>query len=435
MEIISLPIWVIFFLIFGILALVTALTALFFPIFSRPKKYTNSEVPAVDSEDFLQALAGVANAPVQSGGQAKLLNNGEQFFPEILEAINKAEKTINFMTYIWTKGKMSDLVFEGLINALHRKVEVRIVLDGFGGTGVDDEKLKLLEKAGGKVCWFRPAHLGKLTRFYRRNHRRAIIMDGFVGFIGGAAIEDKWLGNAENPEHWRDSMVKVTGSMAENLQSAFIQVWTDTYGEFLVGRKFYPHQGKHEGITDSTTSKHVSIISSPSSEFHPISNVFWLSIKAGREKIYLTYSYFVPDKTLRNILKEKAKEGVDVRILLPNDYIDGNTIRWASHRYFEELLQSGVKIYEYQPTMIHSKTIVVDGKFSIVGSANFDIRSTELNKENILCIVEKDFASDLENTFFQDLKHAKQMKLGAWKKRSILRRLRERFASLFEEQY
>ncbi|MEK7075809.1 MAG: hypothetical protein AAB948_03400, partial [Patescibacteria group bacterium] len=120
MEIISLPIWVIFFLIFGILALVTALTALFFPIFSRPKKYTNSEVPAVDSEDFLQALAGVANAPVQSGGQAKLLNNGEQFFPEILEAINKAEKTINFMTYIWTKGKMSDLVFEGLIKALHR---------------------------------------------------------------------------------------------------------------------------------------------------------------------------------------------------------------------------------------------------------------------------------------------------------------------------
>ena len=230
-------------------------------------------------------------------------------------------------------------------------------------------------------------------------------------------------------------MVKVTGSMAENLQSALIQVRTDTYGEVLVGRKFYPHQGKHEGTKDPTTSKHVSIISSPSSEFHPISNIFWLSIKAGREKIYLTYSYFVPDKTLRNILKEKAKEGVDVRILLPNDYIDGNTIRWASHRYFEELLQSGVKIYEYQPTMIHSKTIVVDGKFSIVGSANFDIRSTELNKENILCIVEKDFASDLENTFFQDLKHAKQMRLGAWKKRSILRRLRERFASLFEEQY
>ena len=166
-----------------------------------------------------------------------------------------------------------------------------------------------------------------------------------------------------------------------------------------------------------------------------MSNIYWLTFKAARKSIYMTHSYFVPDRALREVLKERARAGVDVRVLLPNRFIDGKTIRWASQRYFAEFLEAGVKVYEYQPTMIHSKTIVVDGKWSIVGSANLDVRSTELNKENVLCILENDFAAELEKTFFEDLKRAKEFKIGMWKKRSWPRKLRERIATLFEEQY
>lgn len=433
MGIISLPIWVLFFLLVGIATVFSAVGSLFLAIGRRPDKLTAAEeVPQVDAPGFLEAVSGVVNAPVQSGGKAALLNNGVEFFPAIVRAINQAQHSVNFMVYIWSAGRASEMIFQALIAALQRGVQVRILFDGFGGSGVDNEWLEKFRAAGGKYCWFRPAHLGKLTRFYKRNHRRAVIIDGKVGFTGGAAIEDKWLGDAKTPESWRDSMVMVTDSMAQNLQSAFSQVWADTSGEILVGEEFYP--GNDEERRGSL-SKHVSVISSPSSEFHPMSNVFWLAFKAARKSIYTTHSYFVPDRSLREVLKERARAGVDVRILLPNKYIDGKTIRWASHRYFEEFLKSGVKIYEYQPTMIHSKTIVIDGKFSVVGSANLDIRSTELNKENVLCILEDDFAGELERTFIQDISHAKEMKLGSWKKRPFWRRLRERFSALFEEQY
>jgi cardiolipin synthase len=431
---ISLPWWVLALLIIGLLAIATVLGSLFLSIGRRPEKLSVPEkMPEVFSEDFLQAVSGVVNAPIQTGGKATLLNNGIQYFPEIVKAIDQAKYTVNFMVYIWNPGKASDMIFEAMFNALKRGVEVRVLFDGFGGSGVDKTKLSQLLELGGKVCWFRKAHFGKLTRFYRRNHRRAIIIDGRIGFLGGAAVEDKWLGDAQNPESWRDSMVMVNGSMAENLQSAFSQVWADTQGEILLGEKYYPPQ--LEERRDAKLSKHISVISSPTSEFHPMSNVYFLTFKAARKSIFMTHSYFVPDKALRDVLQERAMAGVDIRVLLPNNYIDGKTIRWASQKYFEEFLKSGVKIYEYQPTMIHSKTIVVDGQWSIVGSANMDVRSTELNKENVLCILDNEFGSELERTFLEDLKRAKQMKLGMWKKRSWPRKIRERIAALFEEQY
>lgn len=421
-------------MLIGMLAIATVLGSLFLSIGRRPEKLSVPEdMPPVDSDDFLQAVSGVVNAPIQTGGQATLLNNGNKFFPEIVKAINEAKYSVNFMVYIWNPGKASDMIFDAFFSALKRGVEVRVLFDGFGGSGVDKEKLDQLLEMGGKACWFRKPHFGKLTRFYKRNHRRAIVIDGLIGFLGGAAIEDKWLGDASTSESWRDSMVKVTGSMAENLQSAFTQIWADTQGEILVGPKYYP--SNKEERRDRDLSKHISVISSPTSEFHPMSNVYYLTFKAARKRIFMTHSYFVPDKALREVLQERARAGIDVRVLLPNNYIDGQTIRWASQKYFEEFLKAGVKIYEYQPTMIHSKTIVVDGKWSVVGSANMDIRSTELNKENVLGILEDDFANDLEKTFLEDLKQAKEMKLGMWKKRSRLRMLRERIAALFEEQY
>lgn len=424
-----------FLAIIGALALLTGIASLFLSIGNRPSRVraTEGEVPPAGSEDFMQALSAVINAPIQTGGRAELMNNGSEFFPAIVEAIHNANYSVNFMVYIWTAGRAADMVFDALVKAARRGVEVRVLFDSFGSMKAPKDWIQRLERAGGKTCWFRPARLGKLMRFYKRNHRRAIIIDGAVGFLGGAAIEDKWLGDGDSPEEWRDSMVRVTGTMAANLQSAFAQVWADTQGEILIGYKFYPDPSSDRRNFNNT--QHISIISSPSNEFHPMSNVFWLTFKSAREKLYTTHSYFVPDKSLRDALKERARHGVDVRVLLPNHFIDGKPIRWASHNYFEELLRAGVKIYEYQPTMIHSKTIVVDGRWSLVGSANLDVRSAEINKENMLGILDEAFAADIERTFLKDLKNAQEIKLGHWKRRSILRRLREKAAALFEEQY
>lgn len=431
------PWWILIFMFMGVIALTTALSSLFLTIGRRPKRIRSSQAPTpIYSWDFLQSVAGVVNAPVQIGGQAKLLNNGDQFFPEIVAALKGAKSSINFMVYIWEPGQAFDMIFESLCDAQKRGVEVRLLFDGFGAHKVNRIKLQYLAHIGAKICWFRPARFGTLLRFYKRNHRRAIIIDGSTGFTGGAAIQDKWLGNARNPSEWRDVMIKVTGPMAQSLQSAFTQLWADTQGEILIGNQFYPYPEPYPEIQNpGSQTRHISVNSSPSSEFHPMSNIYWMTFKAARKSIYITQSYFVPDKAIRDVIKERAKAGVDVRVLVPNRYIDGKLIRWASHRYFDQLLESGVKIYEYQPTMVHSKTIAVDGSWSVVGSANMDVRSTELNKENVLCISDTRFALQLEETFLEDIKKAKQIELPNWRKRLWIRRVREFIASLFEEQY
>jgi cardiolipin synthase A/B len=434
-TIVHIPWWALILMLVGFLAITSILVSLFLAIGRRPKRVHGKTIPSIDSWDFMQAVSGVVNAPIQIGGHAELLNNGDEFFPEIIKAIDNAEYSINFMVYIWNKGQASEMILNALIRAQKRGVEVRILFDGFGASHAPKDKIKELSIAGAQTCWFRPIRFGKLLQFYKRNHRRAIVIDGKIGFLGGAAIMDKWLGNAENPEHWRDSMAKVTGPMAQSLQSAFIQLWADTQGEILIGQKFYPYPEPFDTNNIEDQARHISIISSPSSEFHPMNSVYWLTFEAARKSIYVTQSYFVPNKTLREALKRKARSGIDVRVLVPNNYIDGKIIRWASHRYFEEFLEAGVRIYEYQPTMIHSKTIVVDSSWSIIGSANIDVRSTELNKENILCISDKHFANQLEQTFLKDLQSATQFHLKFWRRRRWVRRVREFIAALFEEQY
>jgi cardiolipin synthase A/B len=424
------------FILIGVSAVTSILVSLFLAIGRRPKRvHSPSSIPNIDSWDFLQALSAVVNAPLQIGGHATVLNNGNEFFPAILEAINNAKFSINFMVYIWEAGEASTMMLDALIAAQKRGVEVRILFDGWGASNAPKDKVKELLSVGGKTCWFRPIRFGKILQFYKRNHRRAIIIDGQIGFLGGAAIMDKWLGNAEEPKSWRDVMARVTGPMAQSLQSAFTQLWADTQGEILIGQKYYPYPEPFDTNNLENQSRHISVISSPSSEFHPMSSVYWLTFRAARKSIYITQSYFVPDKALREALKERARAGIDVRVLVPNGYIDGALIRWASHRYFEEFLEAGVRIYEYQPTMIHSKTIVVDGSWSIIGSANLDVRSTELNKENVLCISDKEFATELEQTFLQDIQLATQFNLKFWKRRRWIRKVREYIASLFEEQY
>ncbi len=234
------PWWISLFFVVGVLATVWAFATMFLALGRRPRRLTVYSRPAAGSARFLESLSGLLNEPLQSGGTARLLNNGDQIFPAILEALRGAEKTINFMTYIWEKGEVSDQVLDVLVERAKAGVKVRVMLDGMGAWRAPHKRFKELGVAGGRVRWFNPFRVGKLTAFYRRNHRRAIVVDGKVAFTGGASVGDKWQGNAQDPEHWRDIMVEVRGCLAVNLQSAFTQLWANSTGEILLGEDHFP---------------------------------------------------------------------------------------------------------------------------------------------------------------------------------------------------
>jgi cardiolipin synthase A/B len=431
------PWWLLLLAGIGVVAIVVLLMTLFSAIGERPSSTEVTRDLDVRSPQFLLGLAGIVDSPPVSGGTARLLNNGREFAPAMLEAFAHARSSINFMVYIWEDGELSDAVFDALIAAAERGVAVRAMIDGFGGMKAPGSRIEELRRAGGRWEWFHPPRFGKLTRFHKRNHRRAVVVDGRIGFTGGAAVMDKWLGNAEDADHWRDSMVEVRGPLAANLQSAFTQLWAHVTGEMLLGDEFYPHDAPDETPAGpgEPISQHVSVVSSPSSGAHPMRFVHWLCCRCAKQRIYITNPYFVPDEVMRRMLKERARAGVDVRILVPNELNDVRVIRWASHHYYEEFLEAGVRIFEYQPTMVHQKLMVIDGALSVVGSANLDVRSKQLNQENALVILDHGFAQQLEHTFFEDLSRAAEIDLDEFRDRPFGHRIVERVASLFEEQF
>lgn len=427
----DLPWWLVVPAAIGVLAVVGTVITLFTSLGRRPSHFRTNGTLRAGSDEFLQALSVLLNVPLETGGTVKLLNNGDEFFPDLFDEIGKAERTINFLVYIWEPGELSMQLFSALADAARRGVQVRVLLDGMGGLRTPVQGIELLRSAGGVVERFRPPRFGKLARFYRRNHRRAIVIDGRVGYTGGMAIGQKWLGHAQDQDHWRDLMVKVSGRMAVSLQSAFTEPWAYVCGEMLIGPDFYPdHPDDEEG-----SLKHLHVVSSPSSEEHPLRLLYMLSFLSAQEKLYVATSYFVPDKQSREAVAGRARAGVDVRLLVPSQLTDAKPIRLAGRHYYDDLLSAGIRIYEYQPTMMHAKGVVIDGVWSIVGSANMDIRSKELNQENVIGIRDACLARKFEQTFLKDLERAEEIKLHDWRHRGLWERVKERFWVLFAEQY
>jgi cardiolipin synthase A/B len=431
------PWWVAALAGVGLLAIAKALMTLFLALGRRPGRLSASHVPPVaDEDEFLIAVAGAVNAPTRAGGSLRILSNGDAFFPAILEDIRSARHSVHFFTYIFEDGKVATEILEALTERARAGVQVRLLLDGFGAATLNTARLDPLLSAGGRIAWYRPLHFGKLMRFHKRNHRRTIVIDGLVAFTGGASVADKWLGNAQRPEHWRDDMFRVTGPLALSIQATFVEAWSNTSGEILAGSAVYPFSTDQDvGTEGERVNRHVNLISSPSDEAHPLRKFFWLSMMAARERIWIVTPYFVPDKHIRAALEDQSRRGVDVRLLLPNEHTDAKPIRWASQSYYTELLDAGIRIFEYQPTFLHSKSLVVDERWAVIGSANMDIRSKELNEENVLGIMDAGFTRELQEVFLDDLRSAREIRLDEWRRRSIGQRILERLFVLFAEQY
>ncbi len=424
--------WQIALFFVGIIALLSVIGALFVASGSSPKQlYTNGPVPDVTDSEFRDSLSRILNIPVEQGGSIKILNNGDEFYPALDEALENAKRTINFSVYIWQDGEASSKIMNRLLEKQKSGVQVRVLQDGLGSKSSPEDQFEELEQAGAKIETFRGAEFGKLTRFHRRNHRRSIVIDGQTGFIGGMAVSDSWLGHAQDPEHWRDLMFQVTGPMARSLQSAFVDHWASSSGEMLIGEDIFPNTFP-ENSDNSITFMH--LVSSPADDSQPLPQFLMLSMQAAKQKLYITTPYFIGNRNLMTILSEKAKSGVDVRLILPGKEIDNKMSRWGAQNSYHDLLKSGVKIYEYQPTFIHSKFIVVDDELSLIGSPNLNSRSQRLDEENIMAIFDKELAGDLMNIFNEDMKSSQEITLSEWRKRNPFVRVLQLISRLIAQQ-
>ena len=440
-DLVSLPWWGWTLLAIGLLALVMAVAGLFFPDFHEPDFLTGAD-PAADSPEFVDMLVGALNVPVLHGDTARALQNGDAFFPAMLKAIDEAKETVNFQCYIWESGSISDRFIAAFAGAAKRGVQVRVLIDAFGAFKFKGDDRQRLRDSGCKLEFFRPIKWYNMVRVFKRTHQRAIVIDGRIGFTGGAAVADKWLGNADSEEHWRDSMTEVTGALVSGVQAAFGNDWVYCCGEILTGPSFYPQPptglvrpGESAGDDGAARPLGLAVVSSPSDAEQPIRICNWLAFRAARRSLWISNSYFIPDKRLRKAVTDRARAGVDVRILVPGDKTDAKPVRLAGHTHYEELMRAGVRVYEYQPTMMHAKVVVIDGTWSIVGSANMDERSMELNEENVLAIRDAGLARAFEEGLEADAAVSREMDLETWCRRSLWARIKERCSRALIEQY
>ncbi len=320
----------------------------------------------------------------------------------------------------------------GMLHAVQRAgVQVRLLLDAYGGLKAPGKRLETLKDLGGRVATFHSLVPLPWTvmRSTKRNHRRAIVIDGQAAFTGGFGVDDVWLGNARNPEEWHDLMFLVKGSMAQRLQGSFSELWAANTGEMLTGPGFFPN------VEDVGSTPYVALSSSPSPDLYEDETFILLSLAAARNSIEMETPYFLPDASIRKQLIEKAKAGVDIKIIVPGSNTDEKSVRWAGQRIYEELLTAGIGIYEYQPTFSHTKLLVEDGAWSMIGSANMDIRSRRLNDEVVLGIQDPPLAQSLHEVFRRDLLKSKRIKLKDWKQRGPVQRMLEILCQAFVQQY
>ena len=347
----------------------------------------------------------------------------------MLEAIAGAKDTINFEVYIFASDETGRQFIEAFIERARASVEVRLLFDWFGSLKLKREERRELRDAGVKLEFFRPLALRNLVRIYRRTHRRALVIDGLVAFTGGAAVSDKWRGDTRTPKEWRDSMTRVTGALVTGVQSAFAANWVYCCGEIIAGPRFYPPR------RDTGPACGLSVVSSPTDAQQPIRLLFWLSFTNARRRLWIVNSYFIPDRHLRKAVRDRARAGVDVRVQVPGNHTDAIPVQYAGRAYYDELLDSGVRIFEYQASMMHAKTVVVDEGWSLVGSANMDERSMEINEENLLGIAETGLARAIAEGIELDLPRSREIRLEQWRRRPLYRRVLERAALMLVEQY
>jgi len=374
----------------------------------------------VRSPRFLRAAEALTGAPISNGSEVELLINGDQIFPSYLETIASAQKTLCLLTYVYWRGEIAHDVASALCERARAGVECNVLIDSVGGMKLERELIDKMAGAGVRVVRFRPVRPYAVKRLANRTHRKILVADGRLGLTGGVGIAEEWTGNAEDPDHWRDTHVRVRGPIARGLFGAFAENWLEATGEVLAGEGYLPEL---EELEDGGPM--MVVRSSAGVGDSNIEAMYYLAIAAARESLDLTAAYFAPRPAFIEALQDASERGALVRVLVPGQHIDKPPVWIAGRASYDELIDAGVEIYEYQPTMLHAKTLTVDGCWSAVGSANFDNRSFQLNDEATLCVSSSAFARRLTEQFERDLAVSERIRPERWRSRGPLQRTGE----------
>jgi cardiolipin synthase len=408
-------------IVFGILAALLALAQ---------DQETLKIVSAYGADDprFPAYVAALVGADPTGGNRYQVLTNGDQIFPAMLGAINGAKRRISFETYIYDTGTVAGQFTSALEAALRRGVQVNLVIDAMGSKKMSKDHIQRLRDAGAHIGDFGKLRWYSLEELNYRTHRKILVVDGRVAFTGGVGVADHWLGHAQDSEHWRDTMVQIEGPVARLMEGAFNENFVETLGP-IVPELEPPMNPEPPNPQDSA----FCLRSSPTGGSNDLKRLYMLAIAASRRTLDICSPYFVTDESSEWALAQAARRGVRIRILVEGDLTDAKPVKYSSRYAYEHLMEEGIQLYEYQPTMMHAKTLVVDGVFSMFGSANFDNRSLELNDEMNVAAADRGLAARLLQDFDADLKCARQLDLASWRRRGVLEKTRELFWSYFGE--
>ena len=362
-------------------------------------------VPTVasDADAFMRALAGSASADVIGGNKITVLKNGIEIFPAMLNAIASARQSVHFSTFIYSSGHIPKEFADAFSAAAKRGVEVRMVFDKSGSKMVSAALMTQMRKAGCKIKWFRPIEWYSWAKYNHRTHRKLLIIDGTIAFTGGVGIADEWAGDGDTPAHWRDTHVGILGPAVASVQAAFVDNWNEATGELPIDEKYFPK------LTPAGETSMCGIQSNPVFGASSAQRSMAVLIAGASKRLWIANAYFVPPKPFVQTLREAKARGVDVKILMPGRYHDQPAVRRASRRTWARLLEGGVELYEYDPTMIHCKIVIVDSTVTSIGSINFDPRSFALNAEFGVVALDRALAKQMEDAFSDDLRSSRRV--------------------------
>jgi len=382
---------------------------------------------AADSPEFARTMSRLLGPDLLPGNRIKALQNGDEIFPAMLAAIRGARHTVAFETYIYWTGEIGREFSEALSARARAGVKVHVVLDWFGGK-LEEKYLEAMKDAGVQVQFYHPLRWYNLARMNNRTHRKLLIVDGRIGFTGGVGIADHWLGHAQSPEHWRDSHFQVEGPAVAQMEAAFADNWIKTRAEVLLGDGYYPEL---EPVGDARAQ---CFTSSWGDGSESVRLMYLLSMASATRHIRIGNSYFIPDGLAIETFVAARERGVKVEIIVPGPIIDEKAARKASRSRWGDLLDAGVEIYEYKPTMYHCKIMIVDEIWVSVGSTNFDDRSFRLNAESNLNILDAEFAKAMIEVFEADKARARLMTRAEFKNRSAVGKLIDEMAGMLRRQ-
>jgi cardiolipin synthase len=394
--------------------------------FSSGEKQITHELPrlySVADPQFQRSMGIMLGPQIVEGNKVEALLNGDQIFPSMLKAIRGAKQTINFESYIYWSEEIGREFAEALSERARAGVKVHLLIDWVGSAKMDEKDLDIMRQAGVEVRHYHPLRWYNLGRINNRTHRKLLVVDGRIGFTGGVGIAGQWTGNAQDPDHWRDSHFRAEGPVVAQMQAVLIDNWTKTTGKILHGATYFPP------LQAAGKSRAQVFSSSPSGGSESMHLMYLMAITAAEHDIQISASYFVPDDMTRKALVDAMKRGVRLQIILPGKNMDAETVRSSSRGMWGELLQAGAEISEYQPTMYHCKVMIVDGLLVSVGSTNFDDRSFQMNDEANLNIYDADFARAQVATFERDLKSTRRVTYEQWLNRPWKEKAWEEVAS------